>query len=120
MRDKGRNENQIVPELAMIAQQDVYQTTNDYSPYTGVSQSSSYGQAGGLVSSKGNENNVSVYPAMASYNYPEPSNAQFLTSTTDTTTYTVSPYPIALAAQALSSNYHSQINNGISDPASGI
>ncbi|MCJ1395621.1 hypothetical protein MMC18_008507 [Xylographa bjoerkii] len=118
--DNGHNESQAVPDHTTMVQQDVYHSTNGYDPYAGVGQASGYGRATGHVSSRAHGNTVNAYPAMASFNYPEPSNAQFSTSTSDTTTYAISPYPIALAAQALSSNYHSQINNGISDPVSEI
>ncbi|MCJ1288144.1 hypothetical protein MMC26_007499 [Xylographa opegraphella] len=96
------------PKHATIAQQTGYQSTIGYSPYAGVGHTSAFGRAAELASS------------MASYNYPEPSGAQFPISTPDTATYASSPYPIALAAQALSSSYHSHIHSGISHAASGM
>ncbi|MCJ1321321.1 hypothetical protein MMC15_006665 [Xylographa vitiligo] len=116
IRIDGRN----VPNNVKVTQQNVYHSTNDYSPYAGVGHTSGFGRAVQLASSTTNGNSVDICPAMAGYNYPEPSSAQYPISATDTATYPGSPYPVALAAHALSSNYHPQIQNGISDPVSGI
>ena len=119
-RDIDTNQSQAIVDRVAVVQQDVYHPTNGYSPYSGMGQANGYARATGLVSSTASTNIANLYPIMTSYDYPEPSSTPFPASITTTATFTASPYPIALAAQALSSNYHSLINNRISDSVSGI
>ena len=119
LHDNIRMDGRTVPNHATMTSNNNFHSTNGYSTYAGIGHASSFGRAADLVSSTSNGNSVDICPAMAGYNYPEPSGAQFPLPTAHTTTYAGSPYPIALAAQALSSNYHSNIHNRISNPVSG-
>jgi len=105
-----------------LIQRDNFQDANGYSPYADSSQLNGYERSNGLAPPVADDHAhaQNVYSNIAAYTYPEPSNAHYPASAAIPSSYAASPYPIALATQALSSSYQSQMNPAVSGAMSGI
>lgn len=107
-----------------LIQRDNFQDANGYGSYGEPSQLNGYERSNGLVPPATDDHAhaqaQNVYSSMAAYAYPEPSNAPYPASSAIPSSYATSPYPIALATQALSSSYQSQINPAVSSSMTGV
>lgn len=110
-----------VNQVSLI-QRDNCQGANGYGPYAESGQLNAYKRSNGLAppATDDQAHAQSVYSSIAAYTYPEPSNAHYPTSPAIPSSYGASPYPIALATQALSSSYQSQINPAVSGSIVGV
>ena len=105
-----------------LVQRDNFQNANGYGPYAEPSQVNAYERSNGLAPSATDDqaHAQNVYSSIAAYTYPEPSNAHYPASQAIPPGYGASPYPIALATEALSSSYQSQTNPTVSGSMTGI
>lgn len=119
-RDTRNGSEQVSLDHAIPPQNDVYHSHNGYGPYGGLSQSHQYEHDNRVEATATTNNANNVYPSMAGYNYPEPSHSQYPTPINSTASFSQTPYSMSLAAQALSSDYHSQLSHGAPENRSGM